>query len=378
MTNNRYDIAVIGGGIMGCSTTFHLAKRGADVILLEKNSAVGLESSGVNAGSICIQNKPFDLIDLAIAASDEWQSLSEKVGYDVGYHRVGGFRIAENSEQLSKLRRFTAEQRERGLPVEELSSDEVRERAPYITGEIAGANFCPLDGHADSLVATDRIAQAAMDSGAKILTNAGVSDIERSGSGYKLSYENGYIEAGLIVITSGIWSREIAATLGVNVPLKLRNNQIMIAQRSPKIVKHMITHADGNLTLKQLDSGTIVIGGGLQGHGNLSDGHASPSLKGILANARAAFRVMPELGDLQIIRSWAGFDGRTVDQLPIMGPLPDHPQIHILTSCFGGFVVGPLVGRLMAQNILEGQTDIPIDRFSFERYTSGEIKSTTF
>ena len=379
MPVNNTDIAVVGGGIMGCSTAYHLAKRGASVTLFERNPGVGLEASGTNAGSICIQNKPFNLIHMAIAAADEWQGLSAELGRDIGYHRVGGLRIAENEDQLKKLRGITDQQREHGLPVEWLSASEVRDMAPYLTGEFLGANYCSLDGHADSLLATDQIARAAVDRGATIRTGTEISGIEPvTSGGFRLQWANGSASADRVIIAGGMWSRKLAGTLGIDLPLKLRINQIMIAQRSPKVINHMITHADGNLTLKQLDAGTIVIGGGLQGHGALDGPRPSPSLKGLLANAHAAFRIMPELGDLQIIRSWAGFDGRTIDQLPILGELPGHPGLHVITSCFGGFVVGPLVGRLLSEKLIDGRTSMPIDEFSYERYLTGEAKATNF
>ena len=372
------DIAVIGAGIMGWSVSYHLAKKGADVTLLERNSAVGLEASGVNAGSICIQNKPFNLIEMAMAAATEWQELSDEIGWDVGYHRVGGLRIAEDESQNKKLQLIAQRQREFGLPVEELTCTEVKELAPYLKGNIAGANYCALDGHADSLSATDRIARAAKSAGASVHTGCEILAITPYKDGYCLQTSQGTILARQVILSAGIWSREIANTLNVTVPLKVRVNQIMVTERMPRLIEHMITHVEGNLTLKQLSSGSIVIGGGMQGHGSLDDNRPIPSLKGLVSNAQAAQRIMPQLQTLQVIRSWAGFDGRTSDQLPIIGEIPGQPGMFLATSCFGGFVIGPLVGRLLAEEIVGETPAMPLGEFSYERYGSTRSKASTF
>jgi len=380
MVDKKADVLVIGGGIIGCSGAFFLAKNGKEVILLERNTSVGLEASGVNAGSLSIQNKPFPITHLALAAAELWQTFSREVGYELGYHRVGGLRVAETEEELTKLRDIAKKQRKYGLIVEEISGEETRKIAPYLSESIRGANYCDLDGYIDALKVVRLVARAAIDCGVKIMTETSVLEISpKPRSGYLVKTTKGVFEAGQVLIAAGVWSRQITKSLGVDFSIVLGIDQVMVTDQTPPLLHHMITHVNGNLTLKQLSVGTIVVGGGWQGKGDLITNIRRPTYESMIGNAAIAILVVPALGKIPVIRSWAGFNGRTTDQVPIIGDVPGNPGAYLATGCSGagGYTIGPLVGRLIAEKICTGTSSIPIDEFNVSRYDR-EIKVTSF
>ena len=378
MIDKKADVLVIGGGIMGCSAAFFLAKNGKEVILLEQHTSVGLEASGVNAGSLTVQGYPFPITHITLAAAELWRTFSREVGYDLDYHRVGGLRVAETKEELTRLRDIAKKQRRYGLNVEEISGAEARKIAPYLSESILGANYTDLDGYTDALKVVRLIARAAIDWGAKIMTETSVLEISpKPRYGYLVKTTKGVFEAGQMLIAAGIWSKQITKSLGVDLPIVLRINQMMVTDQSPPLLHHMITHVNGNLTLKQLPVGTIVVGGGWPGKGDLITNTKGPTYESMIGNAAMAIRVVPAMGKIPIIRSWAGFDGRTVDQVPIIGDVPGNPGAYLALGCFGGYTIGPLVGRLIAEKICTGTSSIPIDEFNVSRYDQ-EIKVTYF
>lgn len=378
MRRKKVDVLVVGGGIIGCSSAYFLARNGREVILIEKLTSVGLEASGVNAGGLTVQASPFAFTHLNLESAELWRTFSKEIGYDLGYHRVGGFRVAENKEEFGRLLSIAKKQRKCGLDVKTLDGAETRKIAPYLGDSIIGANYTDLDGYTDALKALKLIEKAAIKLGVKVVTETSVLEISpKPKSGYIIKTTRGDYEARQVLIAAGIWSKEITKSLGVNLPIKLRINQMMVTDQSPPLIKHMITHVNGNLTLKQLPEGSIIIGGGWPGKGDLITNTKGPTYESIIGNASLARRVVPSMKNISIIRIWAGFDGRTVDQVPIMCEIPGNPGAYLAIGCFGGYMTGPLEGRLMAEKMCTGTSSIPIDEFSLTRYDQ-EIKISYF
>jgi glycine/D-amino acid oxidase-like deaminating enzyme len=157
------------------------------------------------------------------------------------------------------------------------------------------------------------------------------------------------------------------------LPINLRINQMIATPKLPPLIDRMITHARGILTLKQVASGSILIGGGWPGDGNVPTNKKTPRLESVVGNAAVAARIVPQLRDVEAIRTWAGFDGRTDDQLPIIGPVPGKENMLLASSCFGGYVAGPFIGKLIAQLIDTGEPQMSLEQFAIERFQSNPI-----
>jgi len=369
MQRTDVEYAVLGAGIMGVSAAFYLNELGHDVMLIDRK-AVGEEASGRNAGSLSLQNKPYPIIPLCKGGIRTWKELETEIG-GLGFKQSGGFRVAETPEQASFLDEDLAERNRYGLDVERVPADQVCEMAPYLSTHLTAVNYCAWDSYADARVATQRIALAASDRGVHVVTHSPVIDLTPLDT-HRIAIQTAAAEyiCRKLLVASGIWTKGIAEWLDVSLPINMRINQMIVTPRLPRIISHMITHASGNLTLKQVDCGSVLIGGGWPGDGDLERDIKLPRYDSVVGNASVAVRVVPALADVEAVRTWAGLDGRTEDQLPILGPLPGNANVFLASSCFGGYVAGPYIGKLMAQKMSSGCAEIDLAPFSPGRYST--------
>jgi glycine/D-amino acid oxidase-like deaminating enzyme len=359
------DFLVIGAGAIGAFAALHLARAGQQVTVLERK-VPGIEASGTNAGSLGAQNKPDRLAGLAVTAIDAWRRFDEETGLDTGYHRTGGFRVAESEEGVQRLRAVAAAQQTQGVPIEGIDGDEARRRAPYLSQTVLGANYCPVDGHNNALTASASVAQAARQAGARIVRGVEVTGISRTADGTLMAETaSGAIACRRLILAAGIWGRDFLVRAGVELPVILRNNQMMVTEAAPPILEHVIFHVDGHLTLKQIyPARSCLVGGGWPGTGDFRGHRKETRLPSTLGNAAVAVRIVPALAPLRILRSWSGFDWRTFDQMPVIGEVPGWDGMFVCTSCFGGYTLSPLLGQGLAQAALTGKLPEAWEPFS--------------
>ncbi len=370
MHRTEVECVVVGAGIMGVSAAFYLNELGHDVVLIDRK-AVGDEASGRNAGSLSLQNKPYPIIPLCKGGIVTWRELETEIG-GLGFTQSGGFRVAETDQEAQFLERDLQERNRYGIGVRRLSVDEAREMAPYLSRELKSVNYCAWDSYADARVATQQIAGAGAARGVRIVAHTPVVGVElHKDQDITVRTTGDEYRCRKILIAAGIWTKQVAGWLGVSLPINMRINQMIVTPRLPRLIQHMITHASGNLTLKQVECGSVLIGGGWPGDGDLDKDIKLPRYASVVGNAMAAVRVVPALADVEAVRTWAGFDGRTEDQLPILGPIPGHGNVFLASSCFGGYVAGPYIGKLMAEVMSGDEPGMSLAAFSPQRYAGG-------
>lgn len=356
---------VIGGGVVGLGAAFFLQEAGQQVLLIDRD-VPGRGASGLNPGSLAVQNKPVRLIPMAIEGVNLWRELHAMEGCDVGYHQSGGFRIAESEEEASELKQLYLDQREKGANLQHLRGTAITDIAPYLSlDQVVAANYCPDDGYGNPLVALPSLVKAFERLGGVVQTKTEAISISERGNSVIVETNRGRIEAGKVVAAAGVLSRKLMSTVGFDVPVEARAMQVMVTEPVAPCVTHMLTHVRGNLTMKQKqDVGTVLIGGGRDAVIRASDPyHADLLLHNLSGNAHAAARVVPQLEQVKIIRAWGGIDGRTPDLMPIMGRVPGHKRIWLSTSCTGGYTIGPLLGRSIANAILGRPIVDPVKEF---------------
>jgi D-hydroxyproline dehydrogenase subunit alpha len=359
------DVLVVGAGAIGAFAALHLARAGHDVTVLERN-VPGVEASGTNAGSLGAQNKPVRLGALSVEAIEAWCGFEIDTGLDAGYHRTGGFRVAENEAGVERLREIAAAQSAVGVPIEHIDGDEARRRAPYLSAAVLAANFCPLDGHNNALTAPVLVALAARQAGARIVNGVTVQRIEQGADGsHTVHTDRGAVGCDRLILSAGVWSRDFLVAAGIDLPVVLRINQMMVTEPAPPLLEHVIFHVDGHLTLKQVHPAmSCLVGGGWPGGGDYRSGRKETLLASTLGNAAVALRIVPALARLRVLRSWSGFDWRTADQMPVIGEAPGRAGMFVCTSCFGGYTLSPLLGRGLAHAATTGLLPPELEPFS--------------
>ena len=360
------EIVVVGAGIAGLCSALYLARSSREVVVLEQGEAWG-EASGANAGTLSLQVKRPEVLDLMQMSLELWEGLSADEEFEAGYARSGGLRVAMSERELEMLDASISLQRERGIDVDLLEGDALRVAAPWLGPEVRAASTCPQDAFSIPLRCGPSLIRAASAAGACIVSHAGVSAIDCAG-GYCLDTAAGKIRCGIVAIAAGAWSGQIAAMLGVELPILVDVNMLTITEPAPAFLDRVVTHIGGVLSLKQYPNGTCMIGGGWQGRGGLESGAKELDYERLLHNLRTAAIVVPALAELRILRSWSGFEAVAADALPLLGRLPGHDRVFIAAGARGGYSLGPAQGLVIADLIASGSTSLSAERFDPARF----------
>ncbi|MEM7047251.1 MAG: FAD-binding oxidoreductase [Pseudomonadota bacterium] len=352
-----FDIAIIGGGIMGCATALRLADGGMAPIVIEQGD-IGRGASSANAGTLSLQIKRVKLMPYALRGHALWESF----GQAVGFRKTGGYTLAFTAQEAELLLERQRLKADAGAPIRFISPPEVRTAEPGLTERIAAASFCPADGFANSLL-TGRFYRTRLgEAGIPYRTGSPVRAISRDKT-FAITTPGEIITARRVLLATGGWLQSTARLLGVDVPVRTRINTVSVTERAPPLLSSQVGHATGLLTLKQKDNGTVLIGGGWQGHPNKEPSHTSmgrvnaDTLRTNLALARYA---LPGLDQTRLLRSWTGFEGHTPDFYPLAGALPGVKDGFVLGCVRGGYTIGPYMGQLMGDFILGREPEMPL------------------
>ncbi|NUR76874.1 MAG: FAD-binding oxidoreductase [Thermoleophilia bacterium] len=358
------DVAIVGGGLAGTATAYYLAREGVDVVLLER-SELNREASGTNAGSFHFQIAIHQLtaretessharllsdVRMHSAAAELWGTLEDDLDASLGVHTTGGLMVAETPEELQILHDKHLIEAEAGLETHVLEGDELRRLAPYLADDLAGASFCPSEGHANPFLAAPLFALRAAERGAVIRTQTEVTGVA---SGFRIETTNGTLRANRIVNAAGAWANDLAALSGVRLPLRVEGLHVNVTEPRQKVLEPLIQHIGRRLTLKQAANGTFIIGGGWPAHPEARPSRFSTLWESAAGNAAVAVRVMPSLADVRIVRMWTGVMAFTDDLQPVVGELSSLPGYYTCIATTG-FTLSPMLARLLAGNIARG------------------------
>jgi sarcosine oxidase subunit beta len=355
------DVVVVGAGILGASAAFHLAERGYRVVVLERG-APNREGSGTTAGNLHIQaihtrrpgqEIPVDsarLLSLQRRASDHWAQIEDRLDTDVELRRGGGFMVAETAAQEEELREKHEWERRAGIPTEVLTGDEARKRLPLLSDRVRAASWCPLDGYANPLLITPAYLTAARRLGAELHAFTPVTGIRRVGDGYKvLSGERSWT-APVVVNTAGPWITEISALAGIRIRMSPVAIQMHVTVRVPPVMHHLVQHIGEGMSVKQVNAGNLLIGGGWPAAELDMAGRSTVSVPSMAGNLAQAGRILPFLGGLRLLRMWAGPLAATPDEMPVIGEVPGHPGFFVAGGTYA-FTLAPVWGDTLCRQI---------------------------
>ena len=362
------EIAIVGAGISGLCCGLYLALAGREVVILDRADPWS-DASGANAGTLSVQVKRPEVLNVTREAVRLWAGFRDEFGIDVGFGQPGGVRVATTPKEVTWLRESVAVQRGLGLDVELLDDNEVHARFPWLGQGVRAASCCDLDAYSSPLLAGPGLLRACRETGVRVVGHAGVRAIgARNGRGFRLETAAGALACRRLVIAAGAWSGEVAAMLGVRLPVLVDVNMLTVTEPAPPFLERVVTHIGGVLSLKQYPNGTCLIGGGWQGRGGPAEGRRDIDYGNLLHNLRVAASVVPALAGLSVVRSWSGFEAVAPDALPVLGRLPGHDDAFVLACARGGYSQGPALGRLLAEMIVDGVTSLPVDLFDPARF----------
>lgn len=364
------DAVIIGGGIVGGAAALFMRRAGLSVILLDKGFC-GAQASGVNYGGVRRQGRGPDQIPLAQRSFDLWGRLPELIGIDGEYVRSGHLKLARTEAHFASLEAYAAKVRPLGLHVELIGGNAVRQRFPWLTGDVAGASLCADDGHANPRLVSPAFARAARDAGATVLENTPVHEARDTGNGFALLAGDGIeIRARLLFNCAGAWADRFAASFGEPVPLTRIYPSMVVTEPLPYRLPMSLGEEGGGFYGRQVTRGNYVMGGG-RGAALENPDFSRPSVNAASTVMLRAIELFPHLKHAQVIRFWSGTEAEMPDDNPVIGP---SSRVANLYHAFGfngaGFQTGPAVGAVLADFAVHGETKTPIAAFAIDRFQS--------
>jgi sarcosine oxidase subunit beta len=250
--------------------------------------------------------------------------------------------------------------------------DELRRRAPYLSDTFIGAKYCATDGIANPILSNWAFAVGAERAGAAVLTHTEAVDVEIKGGKVTSVFARGRdgeitIETPLVIHAGGARSPQLGRASGIPIPVEPARNFIGVTQRVRPFFSEFVSSHDFRVYLRPARAGHIHIGGVLITT-NTSD--KTVPAEGLTLLSRVALMV-PELGNTNFLRAWAGTLAMTPDRLPIIGPV-DGTEGYLLATGFSGhgFCLGPIVGKLLSELVVDGAPSMPLDELNLSRFAS--------
>ena len=371
------DALVVGGGVTGTVAAFTLAEQGARVTILDAGTNAG---SDTNAGSLHVQMQSRfmrlypDLapnVEAALPfyreAAEEWARLDRDLG-GIDLVRNGGLMLAESDDQLTFLEVKMKREAAKGLSVEILDRPALDRLAPWLGPQIVGAELCRDEGKLNPLLANAKLRARADVAGVTRIT-ARVEALEMASSGITAIAGQQRYHADQIILAAAWGSSQLVAPLGMTIPSQSEPLHMNITESGAPKIGHLVQHAERSITLKQFGSGQIVIGGGWPARDRGETRPPEVALKSLLGNVALAAQLVPGIGKLRVIRTWAGMN-TTTDGGSIIGRLPNADRVVMAIPGDAGYTLGPLVGRIAAEIALGTDPSTDAERFSPNRFAA--------
>ncbi|HEY9226244.1 MAG TPA: FAD-binding oxidoreductase [Gemmatimonadaceae bacterium] len=369
------DVVIIGGGIMGASTAFHLAKRGcSNVSVLEAGEMFGLGSTGLNAGGIRYQFATAVNIELSKLSIDMMERFGEEMDQEVGLRRCGYLFMLDDEADLAQFARNVAVQNAHGVPSRVVTTQEIAELAPEVElSGIIGGTWCPRDGLVDPNSLLQGYVSNARRLGATLETKAAVTRIDVEGGRVVRVHSNaGVVDAGAVVIAAGPWSGQVGLLAGLEIPIQPIRRQIAVTCALPELRKEFPFVIDFSRSLYfHREGGGILTGMSNNEEQPGFDTRVDESWR--LHHLENAMARLPLLADAEVMAEWAGLYEVTPDDQPIIGRVPSIEGLYICAGFSGhGLMHGPATGLLMAEEILDGRAHtIDIESLRWGRFAEG-------
>jgi glycine/D-amino acid oxidase-like deaminating enzyme len=416
------DIVIIGGGIIGVSAAWNLARQGLSVVLCEKGH-IGGEQSSRNWGYCRQQGRDPRELPLIIEAMRAWRGIEKEIEADVGFKQSGVIYLGKTKKDMASYEEWLEHARPYQIDSRVISQAEVQEHLPGISGQWAGALHTPSDGRAEPTKASPAIARAAQRLGAKIVTGCAVRGVETSGGRISAAVtEKGTIATQSIILAGGAWSRLFCGNTGIDLPQLKVLSSVMRTEPLSSTAESSVwgpgfafrRRADGGYTIAHGGSTTadvvpdsfrllraflpvmrtdwdkVRLRFGRRFFDELStprrwalDDHSPfekvrvldpephrPTLDKALTNLR---RNYPQFADAKIAERWGGLIDVTPDAVPVISNVESLSGLTIATGFSGhGFGIGPGAGRLAADLATNATPVVDPAPFRFSRFAEGE------
>ena len=363
-----YDVAVVGGGLVGSAIALGVARLGQRVVLFDEGDAV-VRASRANFGLVWVQSKGLGMPEYAgwtIRSSDLWSSfaasLKDETGLDVAFERPGGFHLVLSEEEFEaralQMKRLHNQPGIVSYVTEMLDRARLETMLEGLGPDVVGGSYCPLDGHCNSLRLHRALHMALSRHRVRYLPSHRVEQIRHAGGQFTLEAAGATLAAGKVVIAAGNASQGLAPMVGLRAPMEPNRGQIIVTERVRPFMRHPV------VTIRQTDEGTVMVG-----DSRIEDTDADAMTLDVnQAMAERAVRMFPVLGRLNVVRMWSGIRVMTEDGFPIYDQSTTHPGAFLVT-CHSGVTLAAGHAMALAPMIAAGALDpTVVGAFSARRF----------
>ncbi|MGE5486011.1 MAG: NAD(P)/FAD-dependent oxidoreductase [Ignavibacteriales bacterium] len=374
--SSRATVAVIGGGVVGCSIAYNLAKQGCkDVVIFEKGYLASGSTGRCGAGVRCQWGTRMNCA-LSFASINMFEHLNEELGseYDIEFKQGGYLLLAYTEKEWEQFKKNVELQHTMGIPSRLVTPAETREIVPGLcTDGLYGATFCSKDGHCNPHHTTWAYARAAERLGVRVKPHVEVKGIAvKNGRVSRVATSDGDYDVDVVVNAAGPWAKPVGAMVGVDIPVYTERHQILVTEPCAPVQKPMVMSFSRHFYCQQTPHGSFIMGYGdpteLKGY---DIGHSWQFLDNMV---NVMVPVLPFLKGLRLVRQWSGLYTISPDCQPILGGTPEVAGFFMAVGFSGhGFMLAPIVGRLMAEMILDKPASIDISMLDLARYDRHEL-----
>jgi sarcosine oxidase subunit beta len=371
----RADVVIIGGGILGLSLAYELARRGTRDVLVLDQAYLNAGASGRNGGGVRAQWSTPDMVKLALRSLAICRRFAVDLGINVWFRPGGYLFLAPDRAQVVRLERNAALHARHGMRTRLLSPQQALEVVPHLDpARFVAASWNPDDGVVFPWPFLWGYATQAEAMGVKVRTFARVTGLRRSGE--RLTHvetDRGTVACQLVVNAAGAWSKQVAALAGVATPNRPTRHEILVGEPLEPFLDPLVSLLGTGLYFSQSQRGELV--GGMGDPGEPEGIVLGSSLRFLARFARASTQLMPRLGGVKVVRQWAGCYDVTPDNNPILGPA-GFANFHQLHGFVGhGFMMAPAMAEIYADWLTGRGKHALFDRFSLARFarTGGAV-----
>jgi sarcosine oxidase subunit beta len=370
------DIVVIGGGVVGCSTAYNLAKLSAGkVVVLEKNYLASGATGRCGAG----MRMQWGTETNCLLSRESVKMLSHlpellDVNVDIEFTQNGYLMPAYSEKMAEQFKQNLLLQNSLAIPARWLSPEESLEFVPFLnTQGMFGATYCAEDGHCNPFKVTEAYAQAAKNLNVEIYTDTEVKGIvTKNGKIISVRTNQGDIQTDTVVNAAGGYAKTVGRMVGIELPIFPERHEILVTEPVEPTMGPMVMSFYHNLYCQQSPHGSFIMG---IGHPNEPESYNIKSSWQFLRDmAERLVEILPPLAGLNIVRQWAGLYDMCPDRTPILGNSSALTRFFTAAGFSGhGFMISPITGQLMAEMVMGKPTAFPIQMFDAGRFERGEL-----
>jgi sarcosine oxidase subunit beta len=372
----RASVVIIGGGVMGLSTAYHLARAGVTGVVLIEKSEFGSGSTCKAAGGVRAQFSDAVNIELGARSLRTFQTFEATFDQEIDLHQVGYLFLLDEAEHVEAFERNIALQNEMGVPSRLIEVAEAKALSPLISTEgLLAAAYSPTDGHCTPESVVNGYAGAARRAGARLVRNCAVTAIDSSGGALtQVMTEKGAIATDAVICTAGAWSRELGAMVGVDLPVEPLRRQILTTEPMPDLDPDTPFTIDFSTSFYFHGEGQGLLLG-------MSDPHESAGFKLTVSDewlaglGDAIERRAPGISEVGLRAGWAGLYEMTPDHNALVGEAEGVSRFLYATGFSGhGFLMGPAIGEVMRDLYLGRTPVVDVSSLTADRFASADFR----